>query len=118
MSIELTKFTPPQAIEQLHFTVNPTMIDRFIELDTEIWTKKLSEKEGFVKKEIWVNDDIKGEVYTLTFWEDMSFWAAIDAGELAATAKIFDEAMGSENYKFNTPLHVRSQKYKTHEFVK
>lgn len=114
--MELIKFEPKQAIEQLHFTVKPDMIERFIELDTEIWTKKLSKYEGFVKKEIWVSDDIKGEVYTLTYWAEMANWAAIDAGELAKTAKKFDTAMGSENYKFNTPLHVRNQKYKAYEY--
>ncbi len=111
----LKQFSPHQAIEQLHFTVKPELIERFIELDTMIWTKRLSQFDGFIKKEIWVSDDKKGELYTVTYWEDKAKWDSIDPLELAALAKEFDAAMGSDSYTFNKPLHLQNQRYKVCE---
>ncbi len=108
--------TTHYALEQLHFTVIPENVERFLSLDTEIWTKNLSKYDGFIKKEVWVNDT--GDVYTFTYWRDLACWKALDSDELSRLQAAFDEAMGKDNYIFNTPPHLNNQRYVVRIFTK
>ncbi len=109
-------FNPGQVIEQLHFTVKPEIIETFIELDAQIWTKTLAKQIGFIKKELWVGSN--GNVYTNTYWKSMQHWQDIDKNLLDKTQNDFDNAIGKENYTFNNPLHIENQKIKVMDYIK
>ncbi len=109
-------YSQGQVIEQLHFTVKPELIEKFIEFDAKIWTALLARQAGFIKKELWVG--CSGNVYTNTYWKSLQHWQVIDKSLLEKTQNIFDDEIGKENYVFNKPLHVENQKVKVMEFTK
>lgn len=109
-------YETPRAIEQLHFTVNPNTVEKFIELDYEIWTKMLSKQEGFVRKELWVSKNNTCEIFTITYWRDIKYWKKIDKKILEENGKKFASLLGEDNFKFNAPLHEGNQKYQVDEY--
>jgi uncharacterized protein (TIGR03792 family) len=114
--MELTKFEKPMAVEHLLFKVKPELVDKFIELDHEIWTKQLSQYPGFVSKEVWVSKSVPGEVATIIYWSDINLWKAIDHHELIETDKKFTEAIGEGNAELYKAWHEESQFYKVTEY--
>ena len=113
--LAIKKLNKPQAVEQLQFQVNPELLDRWVELDHEIWTKGLAQWPGFAGKEVWQNSSVPGEVMTVIYWDNYDQWQAIDPQWLQDTDRRFLEAMGSENVKMTGELHLEKQFYKTHE---
>ncbi len=109
--MQIKKYNVPQAVEELVFVVAPDFVEKFIEIDHEIWTKMLAGYDGFVRKEVWVNDDKKGEITTIIYWETMDKWKAIPVADLDKTQKEFDAAVGEGNYTFKAAPHEGNQKY-------
>ena len=114
--MDLKKYKKPEAIEHLLFEVKPELVDQFVELDFEIWTKKLSQYPGFLAKETWVSKDVIGEVATIIYWSDYALWKAIDHNELIELDRIFTEAMGKENFRIKRAFHDENQFYKIMEY--
>ncbi len=86
-------------IEWLKFRVDPQLREKFIQLDREIWTKSLSQSEGFLGKEIWLDPNFLEEVILIIYWESREQWQAISPEELQRTEKAFDKKMGRETYE-------------------
>lgn len=105
------------AVEELVFTVSPAFVEEFIRIDHEIWTLMLAKYDGFISKETWINDDAKGEVSTIIYWESIDKWKAIPESDLIVTGKLFDDTVGKDNYKFKCASHEGNQKYKVFEYV-
>ncbi len=110
--MQLKRFNSLQPVEELLFRVKPEFVEEFIRIDHEVWTLALSKYPGFVSKEIWVNDDNKGEITTVLYWESMSHWKSISHKELEETQRCFDEAIGKENYSFVKAVHEGNQRYR------
>lgn len=114
--MELTRYEKPMAIEQLLFKVRPDMVQKFLELDNEIWTKKLATYPGYVSKEVWVSQTVPGDIITMIYWSDIKLWEAIDQNELVEVDRRFYEAMGEGTFKFYKALHEENQFFKISEY--
>ncbi|ONI47073.1 hypothetical protein AN644_01735 [Candidatus Epulonipiscium fishelsonii] len=112
--MKLTRFENPDAVEHLVFKVKPELVEKFIELDHEIWTKELEKCPALVSKEVWVAKD--GELHSIICWSSYEEWKAIDHDALSETQKRFDDAFGAENYEFVAAYHDVNQCYKITEY--
>ncbi len=113
--MELTKFEKPYAVEDLLFKVKPELVEKFIQLDHEIWTLQLAKYPGYVSKEVWVSEKNPGQVQTIIYWSDMALWKAIDHNELIETDRKFTEAMGEGTFEM-IPLCEQNVYYKVTEY--
>ncbi len=115
--MKLKKYKTPQAIEQLVFRVKPELIEKWIEIDYEIWTKGLAAWPGFAGKEIWVSRDRPGEVTAVVYWRDYDLWKAVDPQWLAETEKQFTDRFGAGNAELVKEGHKENQLLKVCESV-
>ena len=97
------------AVEFLVFEMEPAQRDRFIQIDRQFWTETLSRQEGFLSKEVWIDDLHPGRVTFVTYWESKALWKAIPAEELAETDRGFKEAIGH-------PFQLIEEGHKTHHW--
>lgn len=87
-------------VEHLVFQLeNQDNLNRFIQLDHEIWTMFLKEYPAFVSKQIWVNDTNPGEVHSIISWKTMEGWKSIPVEKL----KEIDQKFTNE---FNEPFKL------------
>ena len=78
-------------IEELHFTVEPAERDRFVEVESEIWTSFLRTCDGFVRKEVWYPHDDAATVVVMIWWESLVRWKSITEAQCAEV----DRRMGA-----------------------
>ena len=78
-----------QAVEFLVFEMSPEHRETFIKIDHQIWTDTLSKQEGFISKEVWVDDKKPGQVTFVNYWSSYQHWKAIPHEELGATDQQF-----------------------------
>ena len=74
-------------MEHLVFKVAPEDVERYLEVDHEIWTLKEAYAPGFdhipfLYKEVWLNDNKPGEIHFIFAWESIESWREIDPYEL------------------------------------
>ncbi|MBD0268818.1 MAG: TIGR03792 family protein [Cyanobacteria bacterium Co-bin8] len=81
-------------IEWLKFCMSPESRERYIELDTEIWTAALSQYPGFVSKEVWIDPDDAGSLIFVIRWATREQWKAIPEADLTQITERFDAAFG------------------------
>ena len=112
------KFGAGQAVEMLKFTMKAEMVDRFIELDHDLWTVQLASVDGFVSKDVWVDAAKPGEVTTVIYWKTLEQWKAIDHGWLADLDKRFTELMGGPGSFTLEALHDGKDLYRVRQTVK
>jgi len=77
-------------IEWLTFEVTPREQDEWLSLEESVWSRFLELQPGFVRKEIWIDENEPGLVNAVIWWENMDLWKAITADHVAAV----DERMG------------------------
>ena len=83
-------------IEHLVFQLDDSSkVNEFIRLDEAIWTHELSQYDGFLSKEVWVNADVPGEVHTLLIWKTMEDWKSIPLDKLKEIDQRFIATFGS-----------------------
>lgn len=104
------------AVEYLVFEVKPELVDRFIELDHELWTLYLKDMPGFISKEIWVNKSNPGEVSSILYWNTKEEWKSIPIEDLIKRDKMFTEAFGENNFKMIKEIHKENDIYKVREY--
>ena len=92
------------AVEFLVFEMLPEHRERFIQLDNEIWTPALRKQNGFVSKEVWIDETKPNQVTLVTYWSSYALWKAIPHAELAATDDQFKKAFGHP-FKLIKELH-------------
>ncbi|NJL10294.1 MAG: TIGR03792 family protein [Calothrix sp. SM1_7_51] len=81
-------------IELLRFKVPPEMLEKYIQLDTEIWTKALAQYPGFLGKEVWTNPHNPQFVILVIHWAKKEDWKAVPQNELDEIGRRFDQALG------------------------
>lgn len=106
----------PAAIEDLTFEVKLEKIEEFIRYDHEIWTLFLAGYDDKMTKEVWIDAEEKGKIVTIIYWSDYKLWKSIPQEELIKTQKRFDDAIGTQNYKFVSASHTQAQLYRKHEY--
>ncbi len=90
----------PQAVEHLVFQVNPERLEEWLELDHELWTVGESQAwPGMIRKEVWVNSLVPGEVHCILYWRDLDLWLAIDQHWLAENEARFAARFGANDYR-------------------
>jgi uncharacterized protein (TIGR03792 family) len=86
-------------IEWLKFWVEPQAREKFIELDSQIWTQALAQYPGHLGKEVWISPQADDEVELIVKWQTREQWAAVPQDVLKATEEKFKAAMGSDRYE-------------------
>ncbi|HEY9878977.1 MAG TPA: TIGR03792 family protein [Leptolyngbyaceae cyanobacterium] len=81
-------------IEWLKFRMAPENRERYVQLDTEIWTTALQNYPGFVSKEVWIDPEDTEVVICVIRWRSREQWKSISEAELAEVTRTFDEALG------------------------
>ena len=71
-------------VEFLNFRVPVNERDRWLGIEAEHWTAFLQTKQGFVRKEVWVNADDPEAVTAVIWWESLDHWRSIPQAELDA----------------------------------
>jgi uncharacterized protein (TIGR03792 family) len=61
-------------VEFLRFRMDPEKIPTFIQKNAELWTPALQNHRGFIDKEIWINQRIRGEVLIAIHWTTLEDW--------------------------------------------
>lgn len=87
-----------EAVEILRFQVDSHLVETFIELDHQWWTKALAAYPGFVSKDVWVNDKKPGEVTTIIYWNSLEEWKSIDHDELLEIDRKFSLALEGASF--------------------
>ena len=54
--MEKIVFPKPQFVEGLTFRVKPEEVERYMQLEEEIWVNELCKLPGFMGSETWVSD--------------------------------------------------------------
>ncbi len=98
-------------IEWLTFRVEEDLRERFVQLDTEIWTPALARQDGFLGKEVWISSERLNEVITVIRWSTAEAWHSIPSDELQQVEQQFSEAMGQNNYEL-----LDSREYQVRKF--
>lgn len=107
-------------IEHLVFMTNPDKVNEWIELDHEYWTKYLSTNSGFLRKEVWINEENPGEVHTLIWWKTMEEWKMFSEDDVIANDKKFTAALNGIKSEYTDLADVdqNQQLYKVKSTVK
>lgn len=98
-------------VEVLIFTMDPADVDRFLELDHEVWTLgEAVELDGdqmpFLSKEVWLDDSRPGEITIVFVWPDQATWDAVGATDIQARLQSdFDERFGRP-YELAREIHL------------
>jgi uncharacterized protein (TIGR03792 family) len=83
MVIELLKFQVPLSEQQ-----------DYIQTDAVIWTTALAKYPGFLRKEIWISDEIPEELTIVIHWQTREQWKAIPLNDLSRIDANFVQALG------------------------
>ena len=87
-------------MEHLVFKVAPEDVERYLEVDHEIWTLKEAFAPGFdhipfLYKEVWISVVAVSLINFIFAWESIESWRKIDQKEYQAQLiKEFDEKFG------------------------
>ncbi|MDB0439484.1 TIGR03792 family protein [Clostridioides difficile] len=114
--MKLKSFERPLFIEELTFRINTNLIEKYLQLDYEIWVKGLELLEGFAGSEIWISESNPGEVTSIIYWTDYKYYKNIDKDWLSDRKKMMSELMGEENVEFVRAEHDVNKKYKLREY--
>jgi uncharacterized protein (TIGR03792 family) len=72
-----TAITPGMVIEELHFTLEPSDVEQFLDVEGRVWTGFLKTCDGFLRKETWLPEDEPGKVVVMIWWNTMAQWKSI-----------------------------------------
>lgn len=94
------RFDNPQPIEHLVFQVKPDRLEEWLAIDHEMWT--LAEARltpGLLRKEVWVNQNVPGEVHCVIYWRDLASWHDISTAWLEENERNFAARFGPDDTK-------------------
>ena len=77
-------------IEWLTFAVPADEQDEWLDIEESIWTRFLETQPGFVRKEVWVEDNSPDLVHAVIWWESLALWKQITPEQVDAV----DQRMG------------------------
>jgi len=71
-------------VEVLEFRIEPELLDRWLEIERDVWTGFLVGRPGFVHKQVWTDADDPGAVSVVIWWATREQWKRITAAQVAA----------------------------------
>lgn len=76
-------------VEVLILRVDPADVERFLEVDHEVWTLGEADTPGvdgvpFLSKEVWLEDSRPGEITIVIEWPSIDAWNAVDQPDFQA----------------------------------
>lgn len=107
-------YEKPPFVEELTFWVKPPLVERYMELEREIWMKDLETLPGFLGGELWTGET--GDVTTIYFWESEAAFRGIDPDWLKTRKERMQAAMGPENMRFLRAGHEENPRVKRSEY--
>lgn len=113
--MELHIYDKPQFIEELVFRITPGQVERYLELETEIFSKPLSQVSGFLGGETWVSQDNEGEVTSLYFWASEEAYRGVDQVWLGGQKEKMGTAMG-QDAAFVRAGHAENRRFRVREY--
>jgi uncharacterized protein (TIGR03792 family) len=78
-------------VEFLTFAVPAHERSEWMAIEEATWSRFLERQVGFVRKQVWVEEDDPDHVHVMIEWESLEQWKAIAAEQLAAV----DASMGA-----------------------
>ncbi len=114
----LHRLEKPAVIEQLVIETQSEAVERWIELDHEIWTEGLASFEGFLRKEVWLSRDVPGRLTAVIYWSDYALWKAVDPEWLAEAERRFTERFAPYTMRIVAELHEHDQQLLAAEAVR
>ncbi len=113
--MELKIYEKPQFIEELVFRIAPGQVERYLELEAELFSEPLSHRAGFLGGETWVSQDREGEVTSLYFWESEEAYHALDQVWLGGQKEKMGQLMG-EDAAFVRAGHAEDRRFRVREY--
>ncbi|EQF23437.1 hypothetical protein QEW_3524 [Clostridioides difficile CD160] len=114
--MKLKVFEKPLFVEELTFRINTNLIEKYLQLDYEIWIKGLELLEGFAGSEIWISKSNPGEITSIIYWTDYKYYKNIDKNWLYDRKRKMSELMGEGNLEFIKAEHEVNKRYKLREY--
>ncbi|MEO1021813.1 MAG: TIGR03792 family protein [Bacteroidota bacterium] len=95
-------------LERMVFSVQPGMVDQFLDTDQRVWTTYLEQKEGFLRKEVFLNYDDSSSVTVLIYWNTPESWFNIPRKEMMQIDSVFNSQFNAEFYTLEVvePLRI------------
>ncbi|MCB0991251.1 MAG: TIGR03792 family protein [Acidimicrobiales bacterium] len=69
-------------VEFLTFVVDPAERAQWLTAEESNWSRFLEQQEGFVRKQMWVDEADPFRVHAVIWWETMEQWKAIPQAAL------------------------------------
>lgn len=70
-------------IEFLTFDVDPAIRDDWMRVEEATWSRYLEGREGFIRKQLWVEQGNPGQVHAMIEWVDEATWHTVPAEDIA-----------------------------------
>ncbi len=70
-------------IELLTFSVAEHEQEEWLRVEEQVWSRFLERQDGFVRKEMWVEEDDADTIHAVIWWESMEQWKAIGPDAVA-----------------------------------
>jgi uncharacterized protein (TIGR03792 family) len=80
-------------VEWMRVRVAPGSRDRFVEVDTLVWTPGLSGETGFLGKEVWLGED-ETDLVLVIRWRSAEEWKGIEPARLEELERRFRDRFG------------------------
>lgn len=77
-------------VEWLTFEVAEDERHEWLAIEENVWSRFLEAQDGFLRKQMWVEDGDPGRVHAVIWWESLEKWKRITPVEVARV----DERMG------------------------
>ncbi len=116
MEVTLNKFDKPLFVEELTFWVRPELLEKYIEIDAELWVPALCTRKGYLGGEVWVGEEGTGEVLMLCFWEDYEDFATLDKAWESDMKTKTEAAIGEGNMRFIGQMQQSKRRWKVREY--
>lgn len=113
--MKLTIHEKPQFIEELVFRIKPDQVERYIQLETEIFSVPLSDVPGFLGGDTWVSQDHEGEVTSHYYWESEAAYRGVDQAWLGGQKEKMGAAMG-DDAAFVRAGHAENRQFRVREY--
>lgn len=114
--MEQTRYEPPLFIEELCFQVPAHLVERYLELEQEIFAVPLARQPGFMGAQAWVSADHPGEVTSLYLWREEADYHGLDQAWLQQAKQAMAQAMGEGNLQFLRAGHVGNRRFLAREY--
>lgn len=84
-------------IEWLKIRVSAELREKYIQVDSQVWTPMLASCPGFLGKEIWLDPASSTEIILIIRWASRQQWKSISSERLAETEQLFLQELGASS---------------------